>query len=158
MTKSKGILIKDPIKRFWKFVDKRSTDECWEWTGRKSYKGYGRMKIACKHIQAHRFSYELFIGKIPKGICVCHTCDNPPCVNPNHLFLGTNLDNVHDRDRKGRKALGENNGKSKLKLEEVINIKAYLLLGYSVASIARMFGFPHSTINAIKLGRSWKWV
>lgn len=159
MTKSRNILIKNPIERFWKFVsipDDKS--QCWEWIGRKNYKGYGVMKINNHSIQSHRFSYELHIGKIPNGLIICHTCDNPACVNPKHLWAGTIADNNRDRDIKGRKALGEQNGKSKLTEKDVREILHMFSLGYSCAEIARKFNHPHSTIYAVKIGRSWKWL
>jgi hypothetical protein len=159
MTKSTGKIIKDPIERFWHNVSELPLiDGCWEWIGRKSYKGYGRMKINDKHIQAHRFSYELHKGNIPDGLCVCHHCDNPACVNPNHLFLGTNADNNRDRDLKGRKALGERNGKSKLTEKDVLTIKSMLGEGISASEIARRLNASGSSVSAIKYGRSWKWL
>jgi hypothetical protein len=159
MTESTGKIIRDPIKRFWHFVSKPlAEDGCWEWIGRKNYKGYGQMKIKDRGILAHRFSYELHIGKIPDGLCVCHHCDNRACVNPNHFFLGTNADNTRDRDQKGRKALGEHNGKSKLTERDVIKIKNMLPGGMSASEIARQFNSASNTIFAIKVGRSWKWL
>jgi len=95
-----------PIVRFWAKVDKSAgEDACWLWTARTSDGGYGRFNaISTQGIQAHRYAWEQVNGPIPKGLLVCHTCDNPPCCNPAHLFLGTNTDNARDRDRKGRSA------------------------------------------------------
>lgn len=76
--------------------------ECWEWQGYRIDKGYGRLRHEGGKKLAHRVSYEAFVGAIPDGMCVLHKCDNPPCVNPDHLFLGTNLDNVKDCINKGR--------------------------------------------------------
>jgi len=162
MTKSKGIIIKDPIERFWKNVSitsKNSNKGCWEWVGRKSYKGYGIMKIKSKSVQAHRFSYELSNqSKIPEGLLVCHHCDNPTCVNPHHLFLGTIPENNLDRDRKGRKALGERNGKSKLTEDDVKKIKNLIKLGISDSEVARRFNLWHTTVRAIRVGITWSHV
>lgn len=97
----------NPIEAFWRYVKKTKT--CWLWTASGS-NGYGNFgatftkngKKVKKTFQAHRFSYELHKGKIPKGMCVCHSCDNPPCVNPTHLFLGTHQANQSDMVKKGR--------------------------------------------------------
>ena len=80
----------------------RFTMGCWEWLGEKTEKGYGRLTIKKKHYRAHRLSYGFYVGDIPEGLLVCHHCDNPGCVNPSHLFIGTDMDNVHDMIKKGR--------------------------------------------------------
>ena len=86
--------------RFWERVD--TTGECWLWTGHRNEDGYGTLGWQYKQYSAHRLSYEIAYGAIPPGLCVCHRCDNPPCVRPDHLFLGTQADNMRDRYRKGR--------------------------------------------------------
>ena len=110
------------VERFWTKVDKRGPDECWSWLAYVGEKGYGQIKADGnrKMLRAHRVSWELNIGPIPDGLCVCHHCDNPPCVNPAHLFVGTYGDNNRDAYRKGRKVpptpdnRGELNGQAKL--------------------------------------------
>jgi hypothetical protein len=90
--------------RFWKKVQK--TDSCWVWIGGLSH-SYGWMGINSRHVLAHRISWELHNGPIPDGLYVCHHCDNPPCVRPDHLFLGTHDDNMNDKISKGRQGHGK---------------------------------------------------
>jgi hypothetical protein len=109
------------LKRFWSCVNKQSKNHCWEWTSYTGAGGYGHFYIDNKQLPAHRISWMIHNGDIPQTdtngnrICVCHKCDNPICVNPDHLFLGTDLDNIKDRDSKGRRTpfrpIGQKNGK-----------------------------------------------
>jgi hypothetical protein len=96
------------LSRFWEKVDK--TDGCWVWIGAVSNKGYGNFWDGVNYVHAHRFSWQLHNGIIPNGLFVCHTCDNRKCVRDDHLFLGTNDDNMKDAVRKGRMASGDNHG------------------------------------------------
>jgi predicted DNA-binding protein len=93
--------------RFWSKVNVLSDDDCWEWSGGKYPSGYGTFSFMGKSMQAHRVSYILTTGEIPPRMCICHKCDNPPCVNPRHLFLGTYQDNTNDMIKKGRWKKGE---------------------------------------------------
>lgn len=89
-----------PLERVWERV--AFGPGCWEWQGGRDLKGYGRVTVGTKRKKAHRVIWELANGPIPDGMRVCHHCDNPPCVRPDHLFLGTDKDNADDRDAKGR--------------------------------------------------------
>lgn len=99
----------DPLVNWWSKVA-IADDACWPWSAGRDADGYGKFAIGLggkkqQHIRAHRFAYEQFIGPIPDGMVVCHRCDNPPCVRPDHLFLGTPLDNNNDKVSKGRHAV-----------------------------------------------------
>jgi HNH endonuclease len=96
----------DEVVRFWAFVDKSDDDSCWLWTGKTQVgKGHAVFGVTTGcNVLAHRYSYTLNVGAIPDGLCVCHKCDTPKCVNPSHLFLGTKGDNNRDRSAKGRSA------------------------------------------------------
>jgi hypothetical protein len=128
---------------------------CVEWTGWRDKDGYGRYVFNRVKITAHRASYELNFGKVPKGLFVLHKCDNPPCFNPDHLFIGTIQDNVDDMKKKGRAPnfKGEKNPQAKLTSENVIFIRNSELCP---SDLAKMFGVSFATIyDAIK-GRTWK--
>lgn len=146
--------------RFWQKVDKRSDDECWNWIGCTHHQwGYGTFKAEKKFMAAHRYSWTLHFGEIPDGMLVCHKCDNPPCVNPKHLFLGTNADNMHDMKNKGRQALvsEEKNPNVKLSREDVVQIKTLHASGkLSGAELARRFGVKSETVYHILNGMIWK--
>ena len=90
------------LYRFWMYVEQRGPDECWGWRGSLSEQGYGDIGLDRRHYRAHRISWQIHNGAIPPGLFVLHKCDNPPCTNPHHLFLGTARDNTHDAMAKGR--------------------------------------------------------
>src|SRR5687768_2088481 len=128
--------------RFWEKVDKRSPNECWNWVAAREHFGYGRVRFAHTHLLAHRVSWELTFGLIPHGQFVLHRCDNPSCVNPAHLFLGSTADNVTDRNRKNRQARqkGEKNGGSKLTIAQIQEIRARHAQGnITVLALAKEF-------------------
>lgn len=139
--------------RFLQYVNK--TDTCWFWTGCKSA-GYGAFRLKGKNIRSHRLSYELHKGEIPKGLCVCHSCDNRVCVNPDHLWLGTHLDNQKDCTKKGRRN-SENNRSAKLSWVDVHKIrKLYADKKHNGVELSKMFGVTHSRIYSLINFRTWK--
>lgn len=108
-------------ERFWAKV--RKTPTCWEWTASLTGAGYGKIGVNGRIITASRLSFEWACGPIPPGMFICHHCDNPKCVRPDHLFLGTALDNSRDCKAKGRTAAGERCGRSKLTFAQVAEIR-----------------------------------
>lgn len=148
-------------ERFWpKVMKPMDWSACWEWQGSKSLQGYGRFKLfSYTGSGAHRVSYALYHGVSPGQLHVCHHCDNPRCVNPTHLFLGTNDDNVADKVAKGRNRTGdqrgENNGAAKLKTADVVLIKRMIANGRENTKIAAKFGVTHQLISKIRRGHLW---
>jgi hypothetical protein len=144
-------------KRFWKKVKVAGEDECWLWTASVAGRGYGQIKAPkTRHqIYAHRYSYELHEGPIPDGVGVLHSCDNPRCVNPKHLFLGTSGDNAADMKSKGRHLYGELNAQSVLTTAQVRRIHDLLESGDSESSVASVAGVSRVTIHRIKHGLRW---
>ena len=143
--------------RFWDKVEKRGASECWTWNGCTEKKGYGRFRENSRKLEfAHRFSYRIMIGPIPTNMCVCHHCDNPPCINPAHLFLGTKSDNNRDRDKKGRHRplFGEQNGSCKLTRAEVAQIHELHFQGWIQVKLAKKFSVTQQTISNILRGKS----
>ena len=117
--------IQTTADRFWGKVQKGPDDQCWHWVAYKRPDGYGQFYLDGKTVTAHRTAWQLTSGRIPNGLCVCHKCDNPSCVNPGHLFLGTMTDNIRDRDAKGRNGSnqGENGPTAILTEKDVLDIR-----------------------------------
>lgn len=136
---------------------------CWEWLKGKC-EGYGRIRDCetKKLILAHRLSYEIFKGKIEKGMFICHRCDNRSCINPDHLFQGTAKDNSQDALHKGRTykvshhAQGEKNGNAKICSEDVIEIRRLASSGMRHSEIAKKYGFSQTNVREIVKGHLWK--
>lgn len=132
---------------------------CWEWTATKLPKGYaffrGRAFGIHGYIYGHRFSWMLVNGPIPYGMQVCHRCDNPSCVNPEHLFLGSSSDNHQDMKQKGRHLYGELNSEAKLTELQVLEIHEIAKSGLSQKKIAKQFGVGQMTICRILRGERW---
>ncbi len=144
-------------QRFWKKVEKGQNHECWLWIGLCNNKGYGQININGKHILTHRFSREIYFGKISQELCVLHKCNNPPCVNPNHLYLGTNKDNSEYMVKQNRQAKGENHGRSKLTESQVKEIRRLCREGnFLQREIAKMFNVGPITIWYIYTNKIWK--
>jgi hypothetical protein len=143
-------------KRFWNKVKK--TRGCWFWTGSVGWNGYGLIELNRKAMRAHRLSWLLHYGSLPPDKCVLHHCDNPPCVNPNHLFLGTPKDNSADCRMKGRDfhARGESHGMVKLKEKQVLEIRHLRAQGLKQDKIASRFHVSRYAVSDIDCGRSWK--
>jgi hypothetical protein len=133
-------------------------NQCWEWLSYKNPNGYGQTKIGGrngKHILSHRLSWVVNFGEIPDGLHVCHKCDNPSCVNPNHLFLGTNLDNIKDRMAKGRSRAAwkgiarEKHPSCKVSDAQVFEMVMLRKSGKSISMIAPMFGITKRHISKL---------
>ena len=140
--------------RFWVRVLKNGLDGCWEWLGPVDKDGYGQIQINYRQVKAHRYSYQLHKGDIG-DLLVCHTCDNPGCVNPKHLFLGTPQDNRVDCDKKGRwnHAWGSSRQRA-LTLEEIKDVREIYLAGvYSQREIAEVYNVSQVTISRVIIGR-----
>ena len=131
---------------------------CWEWNRSRHKQGYGHFGYKMKTLLAHRVSWMIFKGELSHDIYVCHKCDNPPCVNPDHLFLGTNRDNIIDSIEKGRKdpPKGEKNGSSQLSEENVIEIRRLYEIGENQKSLAKKFKTTRGHIGNIVHRRCWK--
>lgn len=123
--------------------------ECWLWTGARYEHGYGKINQIGRENLAHRYAYRLFVGPIDDGLHVCHSCDNPLCVNPEHLWLGTHQDNMTDRDRKRRRS-------TKLSPELATSIRSMYASGrYLQRELAELFGVSTSTVCTVIRGGSW---
>jgi hypothetical protein len=169
------------IERFWNKVE--YTPGCWNWLASLDKDGYGKLRVTpTKCERAHRISYRQHFGEFNEDLLVCHKCDNPTCVNPDHLFLGTTQDNTKDRNNKNRQAKGEAisgnrdnasgtrhgsrtkpekvprkeaNGNSKLTTDKIIKIRDLLTNGISQTRIAQQFGVSQTTISCVFRGKTW---
>ena len=159
----KSIPTKTMEERFWEKVDKSSASGCWFWTAGKNPSGYGVFYLSKERqaIKAHRVSYEIEFGRIPKGKLCCHKCDNPSCVRPSHLFLGTDADNMRDMAQKGRNRYavrrGVKNPKAKLDPEKVREIRR-LYGTMPIVSMAEKFNVSWPTIYHAAIRKTWKHV
>jgi hypothetical protein len=176
------------MKRFWDKVRMGLPDECWEWRASTNSYGYGKFGIVGRVLGAHRIAWELSHGPVPEGQCVLHRCDNPPCCNPAHLFLGTQADNMRDCKAKGRnphgerhgshlhperrargersgaytmpdrRVRGEANGQSKIEADDVCAILALWHGGMLQGDIGERFGICQQEVSNIVSGKAWRHV
>ena len=143
------------VQRFWDKVDK--TGDCWEWTASRNRSGYGQFKLfdhgdgKQKVVEAHRLAWELARGPIPDGLCVCHHCDNPGCVRPDHLFLGTHKDNAQDKHKKGRANLSQ-----KYSDVMIIRLREEYASGLSSNQLATKYNINRKTVLHIINGKSYR--
>lgn len=142
-------------ERFWDRVDKKEPDDCWLWTGATA-RNYGILTINYKSYYAHRLAWTLTYGPIRKNLHVLHHCDQPKCVNPKHLFLGSHADNMADMVKKDRQAKGELHSKTKLTDDNVREIHRLYSEGVKQNIIAQKFNMSVSSIYNIVKGRRWK--
>lgn len=149
--------------RFWTKVRKAGDEDCWEWLANSGPKGYGLMFVGHNVLglpltaRAHRIAWALTFGPVPAGLHVCHSCDNTSCVNPRHLFVGTNADNHEDRMRKGKIVRGTHNGRAKMTEEQVLSMRRrYSAGGVTVAALAREAGVRHCCAWNALMGVTWK--
>lgn len=148
----------DPEKRLWPRVNKGNVSECWKWTGARTKAGYGLLTINYQNHYAHRLAWELHKGsKIPEGFFVCHRCDNPPCCNPAHLFLGTQDDNMKDASSKGRLAAtqGEGHFNASITEDDVRRIRYLGSTNLARRKIGERFGISRQAVTDILFKRTW---
>lgn len=145
--------------RFAELVDRRAADECWIWTGPRRRRGYGAINeggTGGRTLVASRVAWELAHGKsIPEGMIVRHSCDNPPCVNPAHLLLGTHADNSRDRVDRGRHVRGVDHPRARLTEQQVIEIVGLLAQHVNQHEIAERFGISQALVSGIRRGTHW---
>lgn len=150
--------------RFWKCIDKSGPvpvhrpdlGACWIWTGARCSNGYGEMSVNCKHVNTHRIAWKLRFGPIPDDLSVLHRCDNRGCCRPDHLFLGTDLDNQRDCVAKGRSNRGEAHGLAKLTWVIVREMRRLYAAGIDNVEIGRRFGVNPRYVWEITTGKRWQ--
>lgn len=145
---------------FWALVERCGPDECWPWKAGRDKNGYGALRLGGRMVKAHRHAYELHHGTPPTSH-VLHRCDNPPCCNPEHLFLGSQADNLADARSKGRAHVlpplfGELNPRSKLTIELATEIRLRHRAGEGERALACAFGVARNAIHLLLVGRTWK--
>lgn len=153
--------MKDPTREalFWSKVDKTAgPDGCWPWTGMRLRRGYGRFWWQGGNVKAHRLAFELGTGEAPGEMLVCHHCDNPPCCNPAHLFLGTHQDNMADMRAKRRNPSGSSHYTTTITESDVAQIRRRRAEGQTLKSIGAEYGVSEATVSRIANRISWSHV
>jgi hypothetical protein len=151
--------ITHPATRFWQKVEK--TETCWNWIAGKHPSGHGQISVGGRKGRpqfAHRLSYEWEKGPVPDGLCVCHKCDNPSCVRPDHLFVGTRKDNLDDMRRKNRQARGQvlaSQGNARLTESQVLEIRKKFKEGYGRSPLSREYKCTWQNIDRIVKRITW---
>ncbi len=151
-------------ERFWARVDRSqySPGGCWEWTGSHTNFGYGTIQCGSRTVGnrrpvlTHRLAYILSVGSLSGADVVRHRCNNPPCCNPAHLLIGTQLDNIRDTIEAGRNTRGEQHANAKLSVSDVIEIRSLRKSGSKSSAIALRFGILPRTVRQICQGKSWR--
>lgn len=153
------------VESFWSNVDVTSdVSSCWEWKSKKGTNDYAETRHNGISVMSHRMAYELFYKiKIPDGLFACHKCDNPPCCNPRHIFLGTRQDNTDDRELKGRNKIprlcGESHGQHKLLETDIVEIRSLYKTGaYSYALLSKIYKVSFGQIRNIVKRKQWAWL
>ena len=145
-----------PDVRFWSRVDKSGPGGCWLWTAGRSSAGYGKFALSKGDILlTHRHSYKLHYGSLPAEMHVCHKCDVRLCVNPDHLFLGTHMDNMRDMKAKKRGAVGERHGMARLTEGQVLEIRSRIEQGATQTALSAEFGISPATVGMISRRQIW---
>jgi hypothetical protein len=148
--------INDPVERL--ILNLEKTKTCWLWTGTITGMGYGTIRVRGRYVFVHRYAWELGHRKLSRWECVLHRCDNPRCIRPSHLWVGTQAENQDDKVGKFRQAVGEKNGRHKLTEEQVIEIRRRLRRGDRVVDLASEFNITRSSVRKIGLHLSWNCV
>ncbi len=146
-----------PKETFRRKIDFSNEQGCWTWRGWGDKWGYGYISFNRRKYLAHRASYELFVGEIPEGMFILHECDNPSCVRPAHLSVGTQKDNLDGMARRGRSLSGERHNMVKLKSSDVLSIRQYHKEGLlSQQAIANLYNVNQTAVSKIIRGETWK--
>lgn len=137
-------------------------DGCWNWCKVTNGDGYGQLKVSGRMVYAHRLAYELAVGEIPHGMLILHSCDNPRCINPAHLSVGSQSQNMKECSQRGRARIpkpvmhGEDNGAAKLRADDVLSIRKLLSDGWRQRDLAEIYGVSQGEITNIKTRKSWR--